>query len=137
MAKIEDLDNAYLDMASIWGSLSYAERKKVGCLIVKDGQIISDGYNGTPTGLSNVCEDESGKTLEIVIHAESNALMKLAKGTSSSQGATMYLTLSPCFDCAKLIKQAGVNRVVYREEYRKTEGLEFLRTTGIKVVHLP
>jgi len=124
-----DLDITYLKMANLWGQLSKAERKKVGCLIVKDGHIISDGYNGTPSGYDNECEYETRfgyETKPEVLHAESNALMKLTKSTISSEDSTVYLTMSPCFDCAKLIIQAGVRRVVYGEAYRNTTGINFL-----------
>ena len=136
-----DLDITYLKMAREWGRLSKAKRKKVGCLIVKDGQIISDGYNGTPAGYSNECEfvnenflPQAKNKLETkpeVLHAESNALMKLAKSTNSSKDSTIYLTMSPCFDCAKLIIQAGVVRVVYSETYRNLEGVGFLHSNNI------
>ena len=136
-----DLDITYLKMAQEWGQLSKAKRKKVGCLIVKDGQIISDGYNGTPAGYSNECEfvnenflPQAKNKLETkpeVLHAESNALMKLAKSTNSSKGSTIYLTMSPCFECAKLIIQAGVVRVVYSETYRNLEGVGFLHSNNI------
>jgi len=135
-----NLDITYLKMAHEWGQLSKAERKKVGCLIVKDGQIISDGYNGTPSGFNNECEHDSYKnglpiliTKPEVLHAESNALMKLAKSTNSSTGSTIYLTMSPCFDCAKLIIQAGVVRVVCSEAYRIKDGVEFLEKNNIQV----
>ena len=139
-----DLDITYLKMAQEWGQLSKAKRKKVGCLIVKDGQIISDGYNGTPAGYSNECEfvnenflPQATNKLETkpeVLHAESNALMKLAKSTNSSKGSTIYLTMSPCFECAKLIIQAGVVRVVYSETYRNLEGVGFLHSNNIIAV---
>ena len=138
-----DLDRTYLEMAKVWAQLSKAERKKVGCLIVKDGQIISDGYNGTPKGYDNKCEtvnekflDKAENKLETkreVLHAESNALMKLAKSTNSSKDSTIYLTMSPCFDCAKLIIQAEVERVVCSEQYRITDGVDFLRKNNIQV----
>jgi len=121
-------------MATIWGQLSKARRKKVGCLIVKDSQIISDGYNGTPAGYDNNCEYETRfgyETKPEVLHAESNALMKLAKSVNSSKGSTIYLTISPCFDCTKLIIQAEVKRVVYSEIYRIEKGIEFLRSNGV------
>ena len=121
-------------MAQVWGSLSVAKRRQVGCLIVKDGQIISDGYNGTPHGFDNDCEFETRFGLETkpeVLHAESNALTKLAKSTQSSEGATIYVTLSPCFDCAKLMIQSGIKRVVYLDEYRITGGIELLEKAGI------
>ena len=138
-----DLDRTYLEMARVWAQLSKAERKKVGCLIVKDGQIISDGYNGTPKGYDNKCEiinekylpqaENKLQTKREVLHAESNALMKLAKSTNSSKDSTIYLTMSPCFDCAKLIIQAEVERVVCSEQYRITDGVDFLRKNNIIV----
>ena len=130
-----DLDKTYLKMAHEWGQLSKAKRKKVGCLVVKNGQIISDGYNGTPSGMDNECEYEyNGKliTKPVVLHAESNALMKLAKSNNNSNGATIYLSLSPCFDCSKLIVQAGISRVVYKEKYRDNSGLLLLEENNIK-----
>jgi len=130
------LDDKYLKMAQVWGSLSTAKRRQVGCLIVKDGQIISDGYNGTPHGFDNDCEFETRFGLETkpeVLHAESNALTKLAKSTQSSEGATIYVTLSPCFDCAKLMIQSGIQRVVYLDEYRVTGGIELLEKAGITI----
>ena len=134
MPKQSDLDKTYLKMTDQWGQLSKAKRKKVGCLIVKDGQIISDGYNGTPVGYDNTCEYETRfgyETKPEVLHAESNALMKLAKSTNSSRDSTIYLTMSPCFDCAKLIIQAGVKRVVYSDTYRIDKGIEFLRRNNV------
>ena len=134
MPKQSQLDETYLRMANIWSLLSKAKRKKVGCLIVKNGQIISDGYNGTPAGYDNNCEYETRfgyETKPEVLHAESNALMKLAKSTNSSKDSTIYLTMSPCFDCAKLIIQAGVIRVVYSEKYRNQEGIKFLRSNNV------
>jgi len=134
MPKQIDLDITYLKMADEWGQLSKAKRRKVGCLIVKDGQIISDGYNGTPVGYDNNCEYETRfgyETKPEVLHAESNALMKLAKSTNSSKGSTIYLTMSPCFECAKLIIQAGVKRVVYNEIYRIEKGIEFLHSNNV------
>ena len=134
MPKQIELDTTYLKMADEWGQLSKAKRRKVGCLIVKDGQIISDGYNGTPAGYDNNCEYETRfgyETKPEVLHAESNALMKLAKSTNSSKDSTIYLTMSPCFDCAKLIIQAGVIRVVYSEKYRNQEGIKFLRSNNV------
>ena len=133
MAKQLELDSTYLEMAQIWANLSQANRMKVGCLIVKNGQIISDGFNGTPAGRSNVCEDSTGDTRREVLHAESNAITKLARGTSSSEGATLYTTLSPCFECAKLIVQSGIRRVVCGEMYRMDEGVTFLKSCGITV----
>ncbi len=134
MPKQIELDITYLKMADVWGQLSKAKRKKVGCLIVKDGQIISDGYNGTPAGYDNNCEYETRfgyETKPEVLHAESNALMKLAKSTNSSKDSTIYLAMSPCFDCAKLIIQAGVKRVVYSDTYRIETGIDFLRRNNV------
>mgnify|MGYP003119918542 CR=1 FL=1 len=130
------LDKKYLNMAQVWGQLSKAEKKQVGCLIVKDGRIISDGYNGTPHGFDNECEFATRFGLETkpeVLHAESNALTKLAKSTQSSEDATLYVTLSPCFDCAKLIIQSGIKRVVYNELYRNDSGVQLLLKAGIEV----
>ena len=141
MPKQIELDITYLKMADEWAQLSKAVRRKVGCLIVRDGQIISDGYNGTPVGFDNTCEFVNEKFLDRaenklqtkpeVLHAESNALMKLAKSTNSSKDSTIYLTMSPCFECAKLIIQAGVIRVVYSEKYRNQEGIKFLRSNNV------
>ena len=141
MPKQIDLDVTYLRMADEWAQLSKAVRRKVGCLIVKDDQIISDGYNGTPAGFDNTCEfvnegflDRAENKLQTkpeVLHAESNALMKLAKSTNSSKDSTIYLTMSPCFDCAKLIIQAGVIRVVFSEKYRNQEGIKFLHSNNV------
>ena len=128
------LDNAYMDIANRWGRMSHATRKQVGCIIVKGDQIISDGYNGTPYGFDNDCEFPTRFGLETkpeVLHAESNALTKLAKSTQSSDGATIYVTLSPCFDCAKLMIQSGINRVVYLERYRIVDGIDILTRAGI------
>lgn len=129
-----------MEMAKTLSKLSYATRHKVGCIIVKDTQIISEGYNGTPSGFSNTCEymdwTEQEKTKPEVLHAESNAIAKLARSTNSSQDATLYVTLSPCFQCSKLIIQAGITRVVYSEEYRNTEGLQLLKQANIEVVQL-
>lgn len=132
LAKEERLDNAYLDMAESLSTLSYAERAKVGCLIVKNGQIVSQGYNGTPTGFDNCCE-EGNVTKREVLHAESNAISKCAKWGGSTDGATLYVTMSPCFECAKLIIQAGIHRVVYKELYRDATGIELLERAGIEV----
>lgn len=120
-------------MAAIWAKNSYCKRRRVGALIVKDSMIISDGYNGTPSGFENVCEDESGVTKPYVLHAEANAISKIAKSGNSSHGATLYVTASPCIECSKLIIQAGINRVVYRDEYRLNDGVELLRRAGIEV----
>lgn len=126
-------DKAYLKMAEEWSKLSHCERKKVGALIVKDSMIISDGYNGTPTGYDNCCEDEDGKTKWYVLHAEANAMMKVAKSTHNANGATLYITLSPCKECSKLILQAGIKRVVYSRNYKDDSGLTFLRESGIEL----
>ena len=130
-------DQAYLKMAQIWGQLSYCERKKVGALIVKDRMIISDGYNGTPSGFQNVCEDEDHFTKWYVLHAEANAILKVAASTQSCNGATLYITLSPCKECSKLIHQAGIKRLVYATTYKDTSGLDFLKKAGIELFHLP
>lgn len=129
-------DKAYLSMAQEWAKLSHCKRKQVGAIIVKDEVIISDGYNGTPTGFDNCCENEEGETKWYVLHAEANALMKLSKSTNSSKGATLYITLSPCKDCAKLILQAGIKRVVYLNEYKDCSGLEFLKNSGITLDYI-
>jgi dCMP deaminase len=126
-------DIAYLRMAQEWGKLSYCQRKQVGALIVKDRMIISDGYNGTPTGFENNCEDEEGYTKWYVLHAEANAILKVAASTQSCNGATLYITLSPCKECSKLIHQAGIVRVVYSKAYREESGLQFLKKAGIDV----
>ena len=130
-------DNAYLKMALEWGKLSHCKRKQVGALIVKDRMIISDGFNGTPTGFDNCCEDEEGLTKWEVLHAEANAILKVASSTQSAKGATLYITLSPCTQCSKLIHQAGIKRVVYARAYRDTSGLEFLEKAGVKIKYLP
>ena len=126
-------DKAYLSMALEWSKLSHCKRKQVGAILVKDQVIISDGYNGTPTGFDNCCEDENGDTNWYVLHAEANALMKLSKSTNSSTGATLYITLSPCKDCAKLIHQAGIKRVVYSTEYKDNSGIKFMKRAGIQL----
>ena len=123
-------------MALEWGNLSHCERKKVGAIIVKNKMIISDGFNGTPSGFDNNCEDENGHTNWYVLHAEANAILKVAKSTNSCLGATLYLTLSPCKECAKLIHQSGIKRVIYMNEYKDTSGLKFLRKAGIEVHQL-
>ena len=123
-------------MAREWGNLSYCERRKVGALIVKDRMIISDGYNGTPTGMENICEDEQNYTKWYVLHAEANAIMKVASSTQSCSGATLYVTLSPCKDCSKLIYQAGIVRVVYIDQYKDTTGIDFLKDAGVEVVQI-
>lgn len=130
------LDMRYLRMAHIWAENSYCERRKVGALIVKDKRIIADGYNGTPVGFENICEDESGQTKQYVLHAEANAITKLASSTNDSSGATVYVTDAPCIECAKLIIQAGVVRVVYSEEYHTDEGVQLLRRAGIAVDYI-
>ncbi len=132
--KQKELDLRYLRMASIWGENSYCERRKVGALIVKDKMIISDGYNGTPSGFENVCEDENNVTKPYVLHAEANAITKIARSGNNSDGATLYVTDSPCIECAKLIIQAGIRRVVYSREYRLTDGVDLLRRAGIDLV---
>jgi dCMP deaminase len=120
-------------MADVWSENSHCKRNKVGCLIVKDRQIISDGYNGTPSGFSNECEDCNNNTLPTVLHAEANAITKIAKSTNSAEGATLYVTLSPCFDCAKLIIQAGIKRIVYSETYRNTDSFKLFEEAGIEI----
>ena len=129
---MEKFDHSYLEMAQIWAQNSYCKRRKVGALLVKDRMIISDGYNGTPSGFENICE-EDGVTKPYVLHAEANAITKVAKSGNSSEGATLYVTASPCLECSKLIIQAGIKRVVYRDEYRLTDGVDLLRRAGIKV----
>ena len=128
-----DLDHRYIKMAHIWSENSYCTRRQVGALIVKDKMIISDGYNGTPSGFENICEDENGVTKPYVLHAEANAITKVAKSGNSSEGATLYVTASPCLECAKLIIQSGIKRVVYNDEYRLTDGVDLLRRAGIEV----
>lgn len=126
-------DKSYLDMAAIWAKNSYCKRRQVGALIVKDKMIISDGYNGTPSGFENICEDETGATKPYVLHAEANAISKVAKSGNSSEGATLYVTASPCLECSKLIIQSGIKRVVYREQYRLDDGINLLKRAGIEV----
>lgn len=126
-------DERYIEMASVWAKNSYCKRRQVGALLVKDRMIISDGYNGTPSGFENVCEDENGVTKPYVLHAEANAISKVAKSGNSSQGATLYVTASPCLECSKLIIQAGISRVVYKDEYRLTDGIDLLRRAGVEV----
>jgi dCMP deaminase len=130
-------DRAYLKMAYEWGKLSHCKRKQVGALIVKDRMIISDGFNGTPTGFDNCCEDKDGITKWEVLHAEANAILKVAASTQSTHGATLYITLSPCIQCSKLIYQAGINRVVFANKYKDTSGIDFLEKAGVKIMHLP
>ncbi len=131
------LDQRYLRMASIWAENSYCQRRQVGCLVVKDKRIISDGYNGTPSGFENVCEDEDGLTKPYVLHAEANAITKLARSHNNSEGATLYVTDSPCIECAKLIIQSGIRRIVFARQYRLTEGVDLLRRAGLEILHLP
>ena len=135
--KQHDLDVRYMRMAHIWAENSYCQRRKVGALIVKDKMIISDGYNGTPAGFENVCEDGDGLTKPYVLHAEANAITKIARSNNNSEGATLYVTASPCIECAKLIIQAGIKRVVYGEKYRLTDGIDLLERAGITVEYLP
>jgi len=135
--KQHDLDYRYLRMASIWSENSYCERRKVGALIVKDKMIISDGFNGTPTGFENICEDENNVSKPYVLHAEANAITKIARSGNNSDGATLYVTDSPCIECAKLIIQAGIKRVIYSREYRLTDGIDLLKRAGIEVVFQP
>ena len=134
--KQRKFDRAYMRMAGVWAELSHCNRKKVGALIVKDRKIISDGYNGTPTGFENCCEDAENRTKWYVLHAEANAILKIAASTQSCNGATLYVTMSPCRECSKLIHQAGIKRVVYLQGYSDTEGLDFLRTAGVAVEQL-
>ncbi|RZW49344.1 MAG: CMP deaminase, partial [Flavobacteriaceae bacterium] len=129
-------DRAYLRMAAEWGKLSYCERKQVGAIIVKDRMIISDGYNGTPTGFENYCEDDAGYTKWYVLHAEANAISKVASSTQSCRGGTLYITLSPCKECSKLIHQAGIVRVVFQEAYKDDSGVQFLQKAGVDVAHV-
>ena len=129
-------DKAYLRMAQTWAELSHCERKKVGALIVRDGRIISDGYNGTPAGFPNCCENQQGETEWYVLHAEANAILKVARSTNDCSDATLFITLSPCKDCSKLVLQAGIKRVVYMTEYKDTMGVDFLRSAGVEVVHI-
>ena len=138
MTEIKQLkyDKAYLKMAIEWGKLSHCNRKKVGALIVKDRMIISDGFNGTPTGFENYCEDEAGYTKWYVLHAEANAILKVASSTQSCKGATLYITLSPCKECSKLIHQSGIVRVVYNKKYKDDSGLKFLEKAGITLDHI-
>lgn len=130
------LDRRYLRMAHIWAENSYCKRRKVGALVVKDKMIISDGYNGTPSGFENICEDENQVTKSYVLHAEANAITKLARSNNNSEGSTLYVTASPCIECSKLIIQAGIKRVVYAEKYRFTDGLNLLKRAGIEVIYL-
>lgn len=134
--KQQIIDKRYLRMAHIWAENSYCIRRKVGALLVKDQMIISDGYNGTPAGFPNVCEDENGSTRPYVLHAEANAITKVARSGNSSEGSTLYITASPCMECSKLIIQSGIKRVVFHELYRLSDGLDLLRNAGIDCVHV-
>ncbi|MFC2378307.1 MAG: deoxycytidylate deaminase [Segatella oulorum] len=134
--KQRTLDYRYLRMAKIWAENSYCKRRKVGALVVKEKMIISDGYNGTPSGFDNVCEDSRDLTLPYVLHAEANAITKLARSSNNSDGSTLYVTASPCIECAKLIIQAGIKRVVYAEKYRLEDGVALLQRAGIEVIYL-
>lgn len=129
-------DQSYMRMALEWGKLSYCERKQVGALIVKERMIISDGYNGTPTGFENRCEDDENSTKWYVLHAEANAILKVASSTQSCKGSTLYITMSPCRECSKLIHQSGIKRVVYADEYKDTSGVDFLKKAGVELTHL-
>lgn len=135
--KKHELDLRYLRMARIWAENSYCERRKVGALIVKDKMIISDGYNGTPAGFENVCEDENHLTKPYVLHAEANAITKIARSGNNSEGATLYVTDAPCIECSKLIIQSGIKKVFYARQYRLTDGIELLQRAGIEVHYLP
>jgi dCMP deaminase len=129
-------DRRYLEMARIWAANSYCKRRQVGALIVKDKMIISDGYNGTPSGFENICEDDDYRTKPYVLHAEANAITKVAKSSNSSEGATLYITTSPCLECAKLIIQSGIVRVVFSDKYHNEDGLGLLKRANIEVIHL-
>ncbi len=130
-------DIAYLRMAREWSKLSYCKRRQVGALIVKDKMIISDGYNGTPTGFENICEDDDGYTKWYVLHAEANAISKVASSTQSCKGGTLYITMSPCQQCSKLIHQTGISRLVYNEAYKDDSGIKFLQKAGVEITHIP
>lgn len=131
------LDRRYLRMAKIWSENSYCQRRKVGALIVKDKMIISDGYNGTPSGFENICESNEGVTFPYVLHAEANAITKVARSNNSSENSTLYVTASPCMECSKLIIQSGIKRVVFSDMYRITDGLDLLKKAGVEIVYLP
>ena len=135
--KQRKLDIRYLKMARIWAENSYCVRRQVGALIVKDKMIISDGYNGTPSGFENICENDMGATKPYVLHAEANAITKVAKSANNCDGGTLYVTTSPCMECSKLIIQAGIKRVVFSEKYHNTEGLDILSKVGVELVHIP
>jgi|TARA_B100001250_G_scaffold165598_1_gene142540 dCMP deaminase len=134
--KQKKYDIAYLKMALEWAKLSHCKRRQVGALIVKKRMIISDGFNGTPTGFDNICEDDNNYTKWYVLHAEANAIMKVSASTQSSEGATLYITLSPCKECSKLIFQSGIKRLVYHKEYKDNSGIEFLKKAGLKITHI-
>lgn len=136
MDKQQKRDYLYMRMAKTWSENSYCERRQVGAILVKDNMIISDGYNGTPSGFENKCEDDNNVSKPYVLHAEANAITKIARSHNSSEGATLYVTTSPCMECSKLIIQAGIKRVVFAEEYRINDGLDILRRAGIEVAHL-
>ncbi len=136
-SKQRKYDIAYLRMANEWSKLSYCKRRQVGALIVKDKMIISDGYNGTPTGFENICEDDEGYTKWYVLHAEANAILKVASTTQACKGATLYITMSPCKECSKLIHQAGIKRMVYYNEYKDNSGIAFLEKAGVSIQHIP
>ncbi len=137
MTKQQELDIRYLRMARIWAENSYCKRRQVGALIVKDKMIISDGYNGTPSGFENICEDTNGLTKPYVLHAEANAITKIARSSNNSDGATLYVTDAPCIECSKLIIQAGIKRVIFARQYRLTDGLELLKRAGIELINIP
>lgn len=137
MTKQQELDIRYLQMAHIWAENSYCKRRQVGALIVKDKMIISDGYNGTPSGFENICEDTNGLTKPYVLHAEANAITKIARSSNNSDGATLYVTDAPCIECSKLIIQAGIKRVIFARQYRLTDGLELLKRAGIELINIP
>lgn len=137
LAKQEAFDRRYLRMAAIWAENSYCRRRKVGAILVKNEMIISDGYNGTPKGFENNCEDSDNNTYPYVLHAEANAITKVARSNNSSDGSTLYVTASPCMECSKLIIQAGIKRVVFSELYRITDGIDLLREAGVEVKHMP
>jgi len=134
--KQEQFDRSYLEMAAVWAKNSYCKRRQVGALLVKDRMIISDGYNGTPAGFENICEDDEGHTKPYVLHAEANAITKVAKSGNNSKGATMYVTTAPCLECAKLIIQAGITRLVYKDDYRISDGIDLLKRAGIEIVNI-
>ena len=135
LLKQKRYDQAYLRMASEWAKLSHCTRKQVGAIIVKNGTIIADGYNGTPSGFENMCETDEGSTKWYVLHAEANAILKVARSNNSCEGSTLYITLSPCQDCSKLIIQAGINRVVFINKYKDTSGIDFLKKANLEIVH--